>query len=349
LHLTRRAILQGATMLGGSTSLPGCSPAQAPPAAYVRPFGPLAPWNVPVADLPQHAQSASYVQRLWQSSATPSGNFNLTFDGYTYPVYAAMAAAGRFSVRVGSKSNLDRQAIPWNPAWRPASGSDGQVIVLDPATGREWDLWQVEFDGTTVYASNGNLVPGSYWTREVGFPPSRGAGIPYLAMLVRPAEIELGEIQHALSMPVRNPDGETYAAPATKLERPSDIIGVPEGMRFALRVSDAQIDQWVAAMPEQLPAATRRAAMVIARALRDYGWFVTDTAGNAHLQFEDRASAGDDWDRLGLGNQTLDGKSYPRDLLDGLLHVDRIFALAPSDQYPQHLRARDPAPTGTIG
>ena len=31
------------------------------------------------------------------------------------------------------------------PAWVPATGTDGQVIVLDPPTGREWNLWQVEF------------------------------------------------------------------------------------------------------------------------------------------------------------------------------------------------------------
>ena len=72
---------------------------------------------------------------------------------------------------------------------------------------------------------------------------------------------------------------------------------------------------------------------MIARALRDYGWFVTDHAGSAHLQFEDRLTAAAGWTALGLGRITAGGKEYPRDLLDGLLQRDRIHAIVPSNQY----------------
>jgi hypothetical protein len=208
---------------------------------------------VPVAGLALHQQSNTYRDRLWSGGSDRPGNINLMFEGYTYPVYMASAATGLFPVEVEYRSNLNGQTMPWNPSGRGATGSDGQVIMLDPATGREWDLWQVEFDGTTVRATNGNLVPGSYWTREIGFPPSRGAGIPYLAMLVRPAEVEQGVIPHALSMPIRNPDGASYVAPATKLERRTEVVGVPEGMRFALRIDDVEIDRWVADLPPELP------------------------------------------------------------------------------------------------
>lgn len=310
--------------------------------AYDRPYGPNAPWNVPAALLATHPQSALYAERLWTLGSARPGNINLTFAGYTYPVYDVREATWEVPVTVKWRTALHGTRLPWNPAWKIPAGSDRQVILLDPPTGREWNLWQVSFKNGRLRCTNGNLVPGSYWSREVGFPPSRGCGIPYLAMLVRPQEVEADLIAHALSMPVLNPDSRVFVAPATKLEGKSSAIpnGIPEGMRFVLDVSDADIEGWIAALPSALPAATRRSARVIARALRDYGWFVTDTSGGAHLQFEERGSAGAAWRSLGLGTIEANWKEYPRDLLDGLLRRDRIRALVPSDQYPPELRAR---------
>jgi hypothetical protein len=98
-------------------------------------------------------------------------------------------------------------------------------------------------------------------------------------MLVRPEEIMQGEIRHALSMPIRNTDGKLSVAPATKIEHPSHPGDqIPEGMRFALKLTDEQIDEWTASLPKHLPEVTRYSARVIATALRDYGWFITDTS-----------------------------------------------------------------------
>ena len=209
------------------------------------------------------------------------------------------------------------------------------MIVVDPPTGREWNLWQVSFSGGKVTATNGNLVPGSYWTKVDGFAPSRGCGIQYLAMLVRPDEVAGGVIRHALSLPIRCVDRALYLPPAMKTDgnRFGVANGVPEGMRFCLRVSNSQIESWIAGLPAALGSASRQSARVIARALRDYGWFVTDHAGSAHLQFEDRLTAAAGWTALGLGRITAGGKEYPRDLLDGLLQRDRIHAIVPSNQY----------------
>lgn len=319
-------------------------------AATEPPYGPNAPWNIPVAGIPTHPDSAHYCDLLWNgATADRPGNFNLTFDDYTYPVYEAPAATGEFPVRTRWKTNLDGRTMPWSPEWKPPPGSDAQVIVLDPATGREWNLWQVRFDGKTIHATNGNLVqkgedagdgsdPGDYRTKENGFRPSRGIGIQYLAMLVRPWEIAAGKIEHALSMPIKNPDGTFFVSPATKLENYQNRSrpGIPEGMRFSLAITDAEIDAWVAAVPEALPATTRRSARIIAVALRDYGWFITDTSGGAHFQFEARMTAAKEWEELGLAPMgTIRWKDYPRDLLDGLITRERLRAHVPSVQYPR--------------
>jgi len=304
------------------------------PDPYVRPFSDQAPWNIPAIDLPSHPDSQGLVQLLWEDSTVPhNGNFNLTFDQYTYPVYYAACATDEIQVMIASPSDLNGQKIPWNRAWQPAFGTDAQVIILDQATGKEWDLWQVKLNGQTITASNGTRVPGSYWTNETGWGPSRGSGIPYYAMLVQPESLILGKIRHALSMPIKNTDGTTFVPPATKLEHPGRSEGIPEGTRFVLTATDADIDAWIASLPVGLEDSTRRSARIIAEALRTYGWFITDTSGSAHLQFEDRISAGELWDKVGLAPTEISGKEYPRDLLDGLVRPEHMRATVSSDWY----------------
>ncbi len=307
---------------------------------------PRAPWNVPVAQLGQHLDSGTFVDRLWREApSNVPGNFNLGFDEHTYPIYYARDATGMFPVNIDSGAELSGETIPWNPEWRQAPGDDAQVIILDRENGIEWDLWQVRFDGTTVSASNGSRVAGDYRIMEGGNPPSRGVGIAYLAMLARPHEFEQGAILHALSMPIRNTDGDYFVPPATKLENAGRMRdGIPAGMRFALNVSDADIQEWLDGMPKGMRESTLQSARIIAEALRDYGWFITDTAGGATFQFESRVTAGKDWSELGLDYWEVDDfHVYPRDLLDRLLKPERIYAIVPSDEYPEKLRAR----TGT--
>jgi hypothetical protein len=160
-------------------------------------------------------------------------------------------------------------------------------------------------------------------------------------MLVRPAEIARHRIPHALSMSTRGIHKSKFVPPATSTDGSvaewAVANGIPEGTRFALRVTDAEIDAWVASLP--LSAVAKQSAHTIARALRDYGWFITDNGGSAHLQFEDRLTAGPAWSLLGLDRTLVDGNEYPRDLLDGLMRKDRIYVIAPSDEYPAALRA----------
>ena len=299
---------------------------------YTRPFGPNAPWNRSVAGLPRHPESAFYAGLLWNDSADRPGNINLGFESYTYPVYEAEDAEGWYPIRTRWETRIAGTQMPWNPEWQAAPGKDAQVIVLDPEEGLKWDLFQVSFDGETVVATNGSVVD-DYMHTEGGNFRSRGSGIPYLAMLVRPEEIANGRIDHALSLPIHNTSGEFFVPPATKLEFPDHPPGVPEGMRFALDVTDAEIDAWIDGLPKRLPPETLRSARVIAEALRDYGWFITDTSGSAHFQFEANLTAGDEWAALGLSDRTVGGQVYPRDLLDGLLTEERIYTIVPSDRY----------------
>jgi hypothetical protein len=292
--------------------------------------------------MPPHPDSARLAAKVWNSRPDQPGKLDLTFAQWTYPVYETSQATALYTVKCRHPDwgNLHRKQLPWNPAWKPShsfwtgdAGIDSQVIVLDPATGREWNLWQVRAPDTVnriVRCGSASLVPGSYWTKEDGFGPPRGCGIQCLAMLVRPEEIVAGRIEHALSVPFRGIHKTAFVRPATKTDGPTAAYavpdGVPTGTRFALRATDEELAAWAASLP--LSVVGRQSAIVIGRALVEYGWHITDNAGSAHVQFEDCNSAGAAWDALGLGNVSSGDKVYPRDLLDDLMRLDRIYALA---------------------
>lgn len=293
-----------------------------------------APWEVPVAGLPPHPRSDALAARLWTASDRP-GNLALTFDTYTFPVYDARRADRMWPVAVEHPDwggNLPA-SLPWNRAWKGAAGSDGQAVVVDPDAGLEWDLWRVRV------GANGTLRVGNGSVFALGlqaWPPSRGCGIPYLAMLVRPAEVARGLVPHALPMPINGVHKSDFVPPATKTDGPTWGVedGIPEGTRFALRVADDEIEAWIRQLPVGLAPAFYQSARVIARALRDFGWVITDHGGAAHLQFESNQTAGHQWTALGLGATTVGGKEYPRDMLDGLMSIDRIYGISPPP-YPE--------------
>lgn len=306
----------------------------------VRPYGAKAPWNIPVKNLPLHPESKKFADFLWEDF---NGNLpELNFRKYTYPVYDATKATDMYLIKDKNNwGNLNGKTIPYNPAWLPNAGTDAQTIILDAASGREWNLWDMVVDTATkqITVGNGNLCPGDYltnnWdTNATKCSGSRGVGINYLAMLVRPWEIEKGVIEHALSMPIIGTSGQYYVAPATKLEHPGKVGNIPEGMRFALKATDSEIDAFIATY-SGLSSQKKRAIKIIFTALRDYGWFVTDTAGGHALQFEAPESAQAEWERIGvLPGQSVGGVEHPRFTLQKFLTPDRIITIVPSDQYP---------------
>jgi hypothetical protein len=308
---------------------------------YVRPFGPKAPWNVPVEHVPRHPDSAMLVERLFRDqTGQRSGKFYIAYDSHTYPVYDARSSTGPTPFKTFWESNLVGK-VPWNPAWQPSSGYESQLVVIDPENGLEWDYFRVQFKLQIVQANMANMVTGDYRIKEDGFLPSRGSGLPYLAMLVRPDEVRQGKIEHALSLALGNVSSVNCVAPAMKFDfANAPRAGVPAGTRFSLTLSDSELDRWAEQLPMHVSDETRRAARIIAQALRDYGWFVTEAAPGALFQIEGRQSAGQAWDELGLGVQKARDREFPRQLLEGLFRTESVAAYAPSDEYPEEWRAR---------
>jgi hypothetical protein len=260
--------------LAGAAAAGGCP----------RPYSPSSPWNTPIAE-------ARYADGL-----RVAGPLTSDPTQYTYPVYHARAGTPRRTLRVdgvysnvtdgGRRLSLVQGAqvrLPIPNGVKAAAGSDAQIVIVNPATGDEWGAWQLRPDGRGFRAENAY----HYNTRWSGVPPrtddgrafgSRGAGVPYLAGLVRPCEIARGRIDHALAFAYDSPSA-AHVYPATKSDGTGSGRGaLPEGTRLQLdpSASPARIRSW----------GCRRACFVVARALQRYGMFVIDASGRPKVMFE---------------------------------------------------------------
>lgn len=208
----------------------------------------------------------------------------------------------------------------------------------------------------------GELI--DYRTYE-GYTGDRGVGLSYYATLTTADEVAAGQIRHALGVSIPNPSNGpkcsasqlqtnnwtsvigkscgTAVAPASKFEW-ADTIGppflqepfksiytqeklIPEGMRFAIDVTDTEIEQWIQSRSD-LASNARRAetARIFAKALRNYGMFVVDTnAGRVSVQTEGgiNPESRTKWESLAMGPE------YKDNLLDGLLTKENMYVVEP--------------------
>jgi hypothetical protein len=295
-----RAALLGAALLGVAALLPGAPAA----GACDRPYSSSSPWNTPIT------RSRVIAPAPQLGSGT---NLQLTSDPtqYTYPVYRVGPGTPRVPVRTrdwysrvsrdGRKLINRRRGtarVPLPRHARPAAGTDAQIVVIERATGVEWNL--SEFRWTRAGGRARNV--GRYSVRFNGVPPRarggdpwwlRGAGVPYLAGLVRPCEIARGRIDHALAFATPRITSR-WVHPATKSdgEPPSSLApagdgGLPAGRRLQLdpSISEATMrQQW----------GCRGPCLTIARALQTYGMFVIDGGIRPKVMLEYERTAG--WD-----------------------------------------------------
>jgi hypothetical protein len=262
------------------------------------PYASWSPWNTPLV-------RPAYDTRLDGKLVGLRDPLTSDPTQYTYPVYDVSTATPQRRVQVdGVYSNVDdggrtmrRQhggtfTLPLPPGAMPASGSDGQIVVVDRTSGDEWGAWRFDPSGGNAEATNAY----HYNTNWSGVPPrtaagepfgSRGAGVPYLAGLVRPCEIARGAIRHALAFAYPYPSS-AHVYPATKSDGIGPRDALPEGTRL-------QLDSTLTA--DNLRArGCDSACLTIARALQRYGMYVIDNGGRPKVMMEYEATA--NWDGI---------------------------------------------------
>lgn len=112
-----------------------------------RPYADDSPWNTPLpADTQPHANS-----ERWMASIEV---VSIDTGQYTYPLYVEDISDPVWTIHItgqakeydadGEHDLLDsRMYIHLPQDFAPAAGSDAQIIVVDPQSGDEYDIWQV--------------------------------------------------------------------------------------------------------------------------------------------------------------------------------------------------------------
>ncbi|MBI9092982.1 MAG: fibronectin type III domain-containing protein [Desulfobacterium sp.] len=268
---------------GGRTAEPGTHGFRQPP------YGPDSPWNLKIGPAPVYDPNSTVVVRALH------GVFGSDPTRYTMPVYAVDLETPMVTVRFsGLFSNVTENGEALAVLKRPdlqvpvpshahqARGRDGQMILWNPETGDELGFWRMKKAGDIWMAVNGY----HYNTRWSGVPPvgfiSRGAGVPYLAGLIRPWEIAQGRIDHAIAFGVDYPN-RLFVYPATKSDGKGLDHFLPAGARL-------QLDPFLTA-DDFTGWGLDRAGKIIARALQSYGMILIDGSGHPKIYAEYEGTA----------------------------------------------------------
>jgi hypothetical protein len=252
-----------------------------------RPYTPASPWNTPIpADAGVDRHSSAMIATILASN---NGRLRSDPTRYTYPVHfvdastprVTMVCSGIVSVnhadgtrtRIRSRELPD---VPVPPEAVPSRGTDGQLILIDVDSGDEYNI--IQFAPPAGCVNMTRYVRGVHRSGVEPVYASRGAGVPYFAGLIRPWEIAIGRIEHALAFGYAGARRGRCVWPASKSDgKVDDVAAIPQGARLQL---DPSLD--VAAI-KGLDATGR----IIARALQEYGAFVIDVSGSNKLYAED--------------------------------------------------------------
>ena len=244
----------------------------------VRPFAGTAPSNVALpASPPLDPDSAAMVGNL--------NNYKHKASLYAYgkPMFDASAGTPRTIVctKAWGTCGVSLQQVPIHASWKPASGSDGAMVVIDYTNRKAYDFYQVakNADGTVMINADGSVSVG--WGNVVDLdgegksPAVTGAGLSSLFGTVRVFEMEraaadpANAIQHALafSSPYTCP---TWRYPAEKSGGSSTVAGcIPMGARVFL---DSAAD---------CSTVSTTGEKAICYALQKYGAYAVASGGNS--------------------------------------------------------------------
>ena len=258
-----------------------------------RPFSDDAVWNTPI---PKNAKTHPDSRRLITFMNGFRDHIRLV-RRYGIPVWVVDASMVKkvkfYSLRIFPTWDKDQNhvsdiGIPITDCMWPEPTEDSHICIIDKnrnvawemsSVRRKWDIHHTPSCSTlNVWNLKGRGVGdpfyhGWHWQCRGG----RGSGFPLIAGLLRPEEVEVGEIRHALVFTFpknrRAQDGsDIFLPPACRSD--GQYIGKKypiEGMRLQLdpSLTDADLDAW----------GLNNYGKILAKALQKYGMFLCDNGG----------------------------------------------------------------------
>ena len=184
-------------------------------------------WRARVDHLPVAANSSAIVASIGTGKHMHADFGSGTWDGGPIGIPVTVAPRGTAKVRVtfdyADESDKGPYPIPANALVEggPQADGDRHVLVLDPATCTDYELYDAHrnSDGSWKAGSGAVFHLGSDKLRPSGWTSADAAGLPILPGLARYDEAATGTIDHALRITVpasRTPSsGPRGTPPAT--------------------------------------------------------------------------------------------------------------------------------------
>jgi rhamnogalacturonyl hydrolase YesR len=276
-----------------------------------RPFNDESPWNSPItSNALVHQKSKRIIEKMQDNTNNIRfGNLYLiplwvvNYDSINhYPAKASYP----FDIWDCNNDFITDINIPLDYTMWGEQTEDGHIIIIDTVFNLSWEMsrftgiindtircstfnvWDLKGSGT------GDPDEGNRWRSRGG----RGSGFPNIAGLIRPEEIQSGEIRHALAFTYGKVKKNEFYYPACRSDGWLDEPDVPaEGMLFQLnpQLTDSDFEEW----------GLSEGAKVVAKALQEYGMYLCDAGGDFALQLQlldrDSKEHRKKWDEIAPG------------------------------------------------
>jgi hypothetical protein len=258
-----------------------------------RPFSDDSPWNTPIKINPTvHPKSAAIMQRITGTVANIRlGNSFLpalwVVNQDNMEKHLTAGTATPFDIWDPDNDRISNVPAPINDTMWGEQTADGHISIIDPFHNMLWEMSR--FRG--ISDNQINCSTFNIWDltgKGVGDPNEgmrsktrggRGSGFPVIAGLIRPEEIQSGEIRHALCFTFDSVKRGDVYYPACRSDGKSDLFDAPaEGMLFQLNpeLSDGDFDNW----------GLSNSAKIVARTLQKFGMYLCDCGGPMALQLQ---------------------------------------------------------------
>lgn len=274
--------------------------AGAPPTTGAwRPFSATSPWNTRIpATVAIRSDSAQLVEHL--RTSTPWPGIGVNIEPWGIPSFRATSSTPLVRVFASLSNEGESRTFYWPIPSGAMSDreDDGHMLVIDPASGREYDFWQgrrsadgswtcslcstADLDSSGVRPPKGGGTP---WYQSHG---SRACGFPLAAGLITVDEMRAGRIDHALAIAYPGIRQRWFRSPASTGHPPNGIVSPDRGIPCGGRI---QLDPSVNVDALGLSPAAR----IIARALQEYGAYVGDYSASISLYADGSPTARTAW------------------------------------------------------
>ena len=251
-------------------------------------------WNTDISSAPIHAMSDT-----WIAAITPTFKFHAAFT-HVFDIVDSTAkdAQGNlitpfinthcstapgtaycFNSDLESKAAPGSMPIPKNAKIQggPNGTTDRHVVVIDTGTCKEYEMYRAfpRANGDWDGVSGGIFDLTTNTPRPFGKPATTAGNLPLYPGLVKYAEVQAGQIDHALFMSIDAMQMQQAAyLPATgyasNAPNPKDPNLIPMGAH--LRIKPSYDITWLKPWPE---------AYTMARAMKQYGIIIGDGKGSA--------------------------------------------------------------------